>query len=340
MVDNELLYEKEITIYSDKSDFVFSKSFNGKIKYVSINKETNSVQILPQYNPKIGTGSPVYAIVGMIHGKINNYILAVNRASFLGLYLNSKVFKIEEFSYISSVSNDQVNYIHEEDRPYIQMIDCFLARNSLYYSDSIDLTATVNTILNTNTKISSLIFPKTIPHFCWNYNITRNLDSSDLFGFIHPIINGFVGIRSVCDYPQEFTYIVISRKDSRRSGMRLLVRGNDKNGNSANFVETEHIVIQRIGSHRNKFNVFSYLQIRGSMPFLWTQLPNLLFNPKIVPRTEYNENYATFRKHMNELVPTYGRVVLVNLIDRKGDQNRMGEYFTNLSKDLKETKGK
>lgn len=339
MVDNELLYEKEITIYSDMNEFVFSKSVNGKIHYVSLSKEKNSIQNLPVYNPKIGTGIPVYSIVGIIPGKINNYLIAVNRASFLGLYFNSRVFKIEEFSYISSVSNEQVNYIPDDDKPYLSMINSFLERNSLYYSDTIDLTIPVQSILdNSQTKKTSLIFPKTIPHFCWNYNITRNLDYIDLFGFIHPVINGFVGIRSVLDYSQEFTYLVISRKDWRRSGMRLLVRGNDKNGNPANFVETEQIVIQKIHNTKNKFNVLSYLQIRGSIPLLWSQPPNLLFNPKIIVRPEFNENYGTLRKHISDIVDNYGRTVLVNLIENKGDQSIIGGYFKNLTKELKENK--
>jgi hypothetical protein len=341
MVDNELLWEKEITVFSDEKAFVFSKKVNGKTHYVSMNKEgSKEIQTLTVYNPKLGSGISAYTIVGLIHGKVNSYIIAVSRASFIGLFFQSKVFKIEEFLFISSMSNEHVNFIHEEDRPYLDMITCFLNRNNLYYSDSLDLTLSMDKLLDLKIKSGSLIFPRTLDYFCWNYKITRELDSSDLIGFINPIINGFVGIRCVTDYPQDFTYIMTSRKDTRRSGMRFLVRGNDKNGNSANFAESEQIVIQKNEHKKDHFIVMSYLQIRGSMPLLWTQLPNLQLNPRMVPRPDFPENFSTFKKHFSEQVTNYGRNVLVNLIDRKGNQKEIGDYFSNLCNELRENKSK
>jgi hypothetical protein len=341
MVDNELLWEKEITVFSDENDFVFSKKINGKLHYVSMKKEgSKEIQVLSNYNPKIGSGISAYSIVGLIQGKVNNYIIAVSRASFIGLFFQSKVFKIEEFIYISSVSNEQVNFIPEEDRPYLDMISCFLTRNNLYYSDSLDLTLSMDKLMDMGRKHDSLIFPKTQKNFCWNFNITRELDSSDLLGFINPVINGYVGIRSVSDYAQEFTYVIVSRKDTRRSGMRFLVRGNDKNGFSANFAETEQVIIQKNNQKKDDFNVMSYIQIRGSIPLLWTQIPNLQFNPKMIPRPDFPENFNSFKKHFTDLVTNYGRNVIVNLIDRKGNQKDMGDYFTNLSNELRENKSK
>ena len=54
-----------------------------------------------------------------------------------------------------------------------------------------------------------------------------------------PVIWGFVSIHSV-NMTQNF--ILISRKDCRRPGRRFVVRGLDKEGNAANFCETEHIL--------------------------------------------------------------------------------------------------
>ena len=38
-------------------------------------------------------------------------------------------------------------------------------------------------------------------------------------------------------------FILISRKDCRRPGRRFVTRGIDREGNAANFVETEHIFV-------------------------------------------------------------------------------------------------
>ena len=40
----------------------------------------------------------------------------------------------------------------------------------------------------------------------------------------------------------KFDFALISRKDSRRAGRRFIVRGLDREGNAANFVETEQII--------------------------------------------------------------------------------------------------
>jgi hypothetical protein len=36
---------------------------------------------------------------------------------------------------------------------------------------------------------------------------------------------------------------LISKKDNRRGGKRFLVRGLDKQGNAANYVETENVYV-------------------------------------------------------------------------------------------------
>ena len=51
-------------------------------------------------------------------------------------------------------------------------------------------------------------------------------------------------------------FYLISRKDCRRPGRRLITRGLDDDGNAANFVETEHVFII---NHDNEFQVGSHV---------------------------------------------------------------------------------
>jgi len=237
MVDSGLLFEKDITIYAEAEQFIFQKgtnigtstltSFHSTTTaplFYSFNKTTNNVRKLPEYQPKLGTGIQVYSILGIIQGKLYSYLMGVTRASFIGTLLTSRIFKIEEVVFISSISNDNNNIIADEDKSYIKMINDFLKRNPLFFSDSLDLTNNMQTAFSkTHNSPSSFIFPTAIQHFCWNFNICRNLDVEGFQNFVYPVINGYASVRTVSDYLEEYTYIVIARKDDRRSGMRFFV---------------------------------------------------------------------------------------------------------------------
>ena len=93
----------------------------------------------------------------------------------------------------------------------------------------------------------------------------------------------------------------------------------------ANFVETEQFII--LNSNPTEFSVLSYLQIRGSIPLVWSQLPNLKLNPSITVLNDFNVNFNAFTKHLTSLIERYDKVAIVNLIDKKGDQKIIGDHF-------------
>jgi hypothetical protein len=115
--------------------------------------------------------------------------------------------------------------------------------------------------------------------------------------------------------------------------MRFLIRGADSIGNVANFVESEEIILYKENTIQN---IITYEQIRGSIPLMWTQEPNLQLNPLILPLDNYNENYNVFKRHIDSIKKEYGDICIVNLIDKKKDQKTIGDYFTNLFSYYKE----
>jgi len=125
----------------------------------------------------------------------------------------------------------------------------------------------------------------------------------------------------------ELDYILVTRKDVRRLGRRYLVRGIDKEGCVANGAETEQIIInyEEVG-----MRIASYLQIRGSIPLIWTQKPNLQYDPPIYICQEDSENVEAARKHFLELRNSYGKIKIVNLIDKKGKQDLLGRAYEDL----------
>jgi hypothetical protein len=93
------------------------------------------------------------------------------------------------------------------------------------------------------------------------------------------VINGFVGIKEIgCIASQNFRFVLISRKLVKRQGVRYIVRGNDENGYSANFAETEELLFYK-ESEESQLQVLSYYIIRGSVPLYWSQNRDLKYNP-------------------------------------------------------------
>jgi hypothetical protein len=69
------------------------------------------------------------------------------------------------------------------------------------------------------------------------------------------------------------------------------------------------------------------LQIRGSIPIFWSQQPSLKYTPTCVIAENNNVHYQAFKKHMTTLVRKYEKLTLVNLVDKKGFQFRIGQKF-------------
>lgn len=110
-------------------------------------------------------------------------------------------------------------------------------------------------------------------------------------------------------------------------GRRFNTRGADEDGYVANFVETEQIV--KTASRQ----LFSHVQIRGSIPLAWTQTPTMKYTPRIhIEDVRFHGSRDTkdtkrLRTHFDMLRGRYGRVLVVNLIDRKKDQLLIGCEF-------------
>lgn len=53
-------------------------------------------------------------------------------------------------------------------------------------------------------------------------------------------------------------------------GTRYNARGIDEDGNTANCVETEQVVMRHVNEEtHDRLYTYSFSQLRGSMPFFW-----------------------------------------------------------------------
>ncbi|OGE54052.1 hypothetical protein PENARI_c006G02834 [Penicillium arizonense] len=122
---------------------------------------------------------------------------------------------------------------------------------------------------------------------------------------------------------------IISRQSSRRAGTRFNSRGIDDDGNVANFVETETILWVAPGI------VFSYAQVRGSVPIFWEQAPGLIPGQQKIEVTRSSEaTQHAFNQHFESLELEYGAVHVVNLLSelKPGEAELSAKFRDHISR--------
>ncbi|GAQ46767.1 SacI domain and endonuclease/exonuclease/phosphatase family protein [Aspergillus niger] len=152
----------------------------------------------------------------------------------------------------------------------------------------------------------------------------QHLDSSQI---LTCVIRGYCGTLTVpastqllpgtrkTHLPSSLT--IISRQSSRRAGTRFNSRGIDDDGHVANFVETETILWIPPDI------VFSYVQVRGSVPIFWEQATGFLPGQQKIEITRSVEaTKHAFDKHFRSLELDYGAIHVVNLLS----ELKSGEY--------------
>ena len=329
--------ENKFKIYSeDNSLYIISNS-----KTYSLNKTSKAFTEINDYNPSPDAKEfNIYSILGNIKAINNNYMICALEVINIGKILEANIYKIKKFTYIPMQGNE----INKEDVKYLKMLDDFLSRNNLYFSNKLDLTISLinfnsikeNKNINNIDNRNSFIFKNSIIKYCWNYSIGKYFDIDGMSDFVFPVINGFIDIKNETeDYSDEFQFILIGRKDTRRSGVRLLIRGSDNEGNIANSCESEEIVIYH-PNNKDEIHIASFVQVRGSIPLMWTQEPSLQLNPQIRPRNDFDVNATVFKIHLDELMNIYNSICCINLVDQKKDQKIIGDYYSNLIQNYRE----
>jgi len=179
-----------------------------------------------------------------------------------------------------------------------------------------------------------------------------------LHEWIVPVTNGFIDISRPCEIDQtHFTIAFFSRRSCARQGTRFNVRGVDRDGQVANFVETEQMVCrdkevvnpggvpstyfgQLVRSFTSTGQISSFVQTRGSVPLFWQQSPTMKYTPKIELTKSRQQSHEAAEKHLREHIDLYGDTLCINLIDRKSDQLKLGNAYQEAVLGLKSPKPK
>ncbi|KAH8699066.1 SacI domain protein [Talaromyces proteolyticus] len=125
-------------------------------------------------------------------------------------------------------------------------------------------------------------------------------------------------------HSEDFLLTLISRRSTQRPGLRYLRRGVDDDGNTANTVETEQIL--STPNWETSRNVYSLLQLRGSIPLYFSQSPYSL-KPTPVIHHSNETNQLAFSRHFRDLNRKYGKIQIVSLLDKRGVETKLGEAY-------------
>lgn len=141
-------------------------------------------------------------------------------------------------------------------------------------------------------------------------------------------MSAYIEYRPECDVDgTKFSLLFISRRSRYRQGCRFTKRGLDDNGNAANFVETEQMLLFPDGK------VSSYVQIRGSIPIQWASPVLMKYDPLVLISANRARNLDLAQKHIADITSHYAdnsgssSVLFINLVDNKKDQGRLGTEF-------------
>eukprot|EP01024_Parvocaulis_polyphysoides_P024619 TRINITY_DN2251_c0_g1_i3.p1 TRINITY_DN2251_c0_g1~~TRINITY_DN2251_c0_g1_i3.p1 ORF type:complete len:600 (+),score=83.52 TRINITY_DN2251_c0_g1_i3:369-2168(+) len=271
-------------------------------------------------------------IAGMLKVSCGMLVAVITGAETVAEIDGSKIYKILE-----------VTCFGEPDTGFQDTNDAYLADvfraafdpkvfgQGLYFSYDIDLTLNQQKkqdVLTDPQLSSKCIYQRADERFFWNKATVQPIIQGECHGFVLPILCGVVlqSEKFTLDSPtgvKNFQITTIARRSRERAGTRHWRRGADQAGFVANFVETEMISLL---SNKGDDYLSSFVQIRGSIPLLWTHWPNIKYKPPL-EMADPTQSQSAFDKHMGQLVSMYKEVVSVNLANQKKSEGRLSSAF-------------
>ncbi|XP_057307626.1 polyphosphoinositide phosphatase-like [Hydractinia symbiolongicarpus] len=170
-------------------------------------------------------------------------------------------------------------------------------------------------------KIKTKVFRGTpTDKYVWNSHILEGLKDEVHPDWLLNIIHGFVGQSNICVYVKPLYVTLIARRSKKFAGTRFLKRGTNDEGFVANDVETEQICHDASVISLRSGRYTSYVQIRGSAPFFWSQDT---IQGRITPKPQIlvdraDPYFTSTGSHFNALMSRYGApLIILNLVKIK-----------------------
>ncbi|XP_032414240.1 phosphatidylinositol-3-phosphatase SAC1-B isoform X1 [Xiphophorus hellerii] len=314
-------------LHTTAEKFYIEQSDNDSVDVLVIDRVSTEMSLTVRSDvPMSAETMPVCGVMGTIRLPAGMYLIVITKKMKVGDLLGHAVWKALNFDIISykktvlHLNDDQM----QDNKTFVSMISSVLHTDGLYFASDYDLTHSLQRLANTSPDFQDMsLLERADQRFVWNGHLLREFMTQPevryLHRFVYPVVHGFITINSSSINGKVFEWIIISRRSCFRAGVRYYVRGIDSEGHAANFVETEQIV------QYNNYKA-SFVQTRGSIPFYWSQRPNLKYKPK--PQISKVVNHLDgFQRHFDSQVVLYGKQVILNLINQKGSEKPLELAF-------------
>ncbi|KAL9654682.1 hypothetical protein ABK040_006744 [Willaertia magna] len=284
---------------------------------------------------KMRTMTRIFGIIGSIKLLSGTFLVVLLEREYIGMINKHKIYKIKKIQFIPfkpSKFKIQTEEQKEKEIQYIEMMNKVIVEdNSFYFSYTLDLTNRFQRTFSTNEGLDNINlqgWKNAHPNYFWNKYLLQQFISKQMDGFIIPMIRGIVEMKNIVVNNISFLFGIISRTSSKRAGARYIMRGSDEKGHVANFVESEQFI------YYNSI-LTSFLQIRGSIPLIWSQEANLKYTPEIKFLTDKEKQLKAFHNHFNSILKEYqNNITAINLCKKTGQESRLSELYTNYVKNV------
>ncbi|GER55793.1 phosphoinositide phosphatase family protein [Striga asiatica] len=262
--------------------------------------------------------STIYGVVGTIKLLAGTYILVITSRKEVGTYLGYPVYLVTSMKFLSC--NEASRFLTSQEKRdedyFMTLLKVVESTPGLYYSYGTDMTLS----LQRRYKLpqgweSSPIWKQGDPRFVWNRNLFEELIENKVSKCL--LLNFQTGEMKL----KNSTAVIklVSRRCTRRLGTRMWRRGANLEGDTANFIETEQLL-------ECEGHIFSFLQVRGSIPLLWEQIVDLSYKPRL-NIINHEQTSTVVERHFNDLLKRYGGCIVVDLTDKHGDEGLLSSAY-------------
>ncbi|VDP04813.1 unnamed protein product [Soboliphyme baturini] len=205
-----------------------------------------------------------YGVVGFVRFTTGYYVILITKAVPVAKIGYEIIYKIEDTA-MFYIPLDRSKTRNAKEQRYLKIFQSVDLSTNFYFCYTYDLSRTLQ---------SNFVMPRSrfAERFVWNLHLIEPLfDSHVTERWILPVIHGFVKSVSLNLHCLKAQLVLIARRSSRFAGTRFLRRGANCKGDVANEVETEQIVYDKSVLSFKRGRFLSFVQLRGSVPFRWSQ---------------------------------------------------------------------
>ncbi|XP_040934889.1 phosphoinositide phosphatase SAC6 isoform X2 [Gossypium hirsutum] len=266
----------------------------------------------------------IFGVVGMLKLVAGSYLFVITERKCVGSYLGHPIFKIISLKVLPCVHSVKNSTPEQKklENEFSRLLKVAERTTGLYFSYDTNLTLSTQQLYDLGNESKMLpLWRQAEPRFLWNSYMLEALIDKKLDPYLLPVVQGSFHNFQATIGKEIVDVTLIARRCTRRNGTRMWRRGADREGHVANFVETEQII---------QINGFtsSFVQVRGSIPFLWEQIVDLTYKPKFeIVRPEQAPQIA--ERHFLDLRKMYGSVLAVDLLNKHGGEGRLSDMFSN-----------